>query len=100
MISSSILVARSCARGGHLLLHVIQLNICIDGCEALAHCRQIDVLVMRMGNHERLVNAKAKGAPCHIRCPVHNPGGTNHERACLLLWGQFKVIEDQLDGDA
>ena len=33
-------------------------------------------------------------------CLVHDPGGANRERACLLLRGQLKVIVDQLDGDA
>ena len=86
--------------GGHLLLDVVQLDVGIDGCEALAHRRQIDVLVMRMGDHERPVNAKAKRAPHHITCPVHNLGGANHEGACLLLQGQLELVVDQLDGDA
>ena len=55
---------------------------------------------MRMRNHERLVNAKVKHAPCHITCPVRDPGGANRERACLLLRGQLELITDQLDGDA
>ena len=55
---------------------------------------------MRTGDRELSVNAKAKRAPCHITCPVHDPGGANRERACLLLRGQLKVIVDQLDGDA
>ena len=46
------------------------------------------------------MNAEAKRAPCHITCPVHDPGGANHERACLLLWGQLELIADQQDGDA
>ena len=45
------------------------------------------------------MNAKAKHAPCHITCLVHDLGGMNHERACLLLWGQLKLIAEQLDGD-
>ena len=67
---------------------------------ALAHHRQIDVLVMRTGDRERSVNAKAKRAPCHIMCPVHDPGDVNHEQACLLLQGQLELIVDQLDDDA
>ena len=31
-------------------------------------------------------------------CPVHDPGGVNHEQACLLLRGQLELIADQLDG--
>ena len=39
-------------QGGHLLLDVVQLDIGIDGSEALAHLRQIDVLIMRTGDRE------------------------------------------------
>ena len=46
------------------------------------------------------MNAKAKRGPCHITCPVHDPGGVNHEQACLPLQGQLELIVDQLDGDA
>ena len=73
--------------GGHLLLDVIQLDVGIDRREALAHRRQIDVLVMRTGDRERSVNAKAKRTPRHITRPVRNPGGANREGACLLLQG-------------
>ena len=99
MISSSILVERSCAMGDHLLLDVVQLDVGIDEREALAHRRQIDVLVMRTGNRERSVNAKVKHSPCHITCLVRDTGGVNHERAYLLLRGQLVLIADQLDGD-
>ena len=46
------------------------------------------------------MNAEAKHAPCHITCPTRDLGGANHERACLLLQGQLKLVADQLDGDA
>ena len=39
-------------QGGHLLLDVIQLGVGIDGREALAHHLQINVLIMRTGDHE------------------------------------------------
>ena len=55
---------------------------------------------MRTGDRERSVNAKAKCAPCHITCLIHDPGGMNRERACLLLRGQLELVADQLDGDA
>ena len=86
--------------GGHLLLDVVQLDVGIDGREALAHRRQINVLIMRMGDRERSVNAKSKHAPCHITCLVCDLGGMNHEQACLLLQGQLELIAGQLDGDA
>ena len=85
---------------GHLLLDDVQLGISIDGYEALAHHRQIDVLIMRMGDHERSVNTKVKRAPRHITCPVRNRGGVNRKGACLLLRDQLELIVDQLDGNA
>ena len=39
-------------QGAHLLLDVVQLGVGIDGREALAHRRQIDVLIMRTGDRE------------------------------------------------
>ena len=66
----------------------------------MAHRRKINVLEMRTGDREQLVNAKATRAPCHITCLVRDLGGVNHERACLLLWGQIELVVDQLDGDA
>ena len=46
------------------------------------------------------MNAKAKRIPRELTRSIHNLDGTNRERARLLLWGQFKVVTDQLDGDA
>ena len=39
-------------QGGHLLLDDVQLSIGINGREALAHRRKIDVLIMRTGDRE------------------------------------------------
>ena len=72
-------------QGGHLLLDDVQLGVGIDGRKALTHRRQIDVLVMRMGDRKRSVKTKEKRTPCHITCSVHDLGGVNHERASLLL---------------
>ena len=66
-------------QGRHLLLDVVQLGVDVDGREALAHRHKIDVLIIRTGDREQSVNAKAKHAPCHITCPVRDPGGVNHE---------------------
>ena len=84
----------------HLLLDILQLGLGVTGHQALAHHRQIDVLIMRMGNRKRSVNAKGKCVPHDLTCLIRNLDGANHEQAHLLLWGQFEVIEDQLDGDA
>ena len=32
-------------------------------------------------------------------CPIRDPGGTNNERACLLIQGQLELIADQMDRD-
>ena len=39
-------------QGDHLLLDDVQLSIGINGREALAHRRKIDVLIMRTGDRE------------------------------------------------
>jgi hypothetical protein len=40
----------------------------------LAHRRQIDVLVMRMGDHERLLNTEAKHVLHDLACPIRDSG--------------------------
>jgi hypothetical protein len=46
----------------------------------LAHHRQIDVLVVRMGDHEQLMNAEAKRVPRNLTHPIYDSGGANCEQ--------------------
>ena len=55
---------------------------------------------MRMDDCKRSVNAEAKRVPHDFTRSIRNPDDANREQACLLLQGQFEVIEDQLDGGA
>ena len=48
----------------------------------MAHYLQVDaVLVMRMSNHEELINPGAKGIPLDLVKLGHDLDSTGHERA-------------------
>jgi hypothetical protein len=78
----------------HRLLDLIQLMVFIARHEALAHCLQIDVLVVRAGDRECLLNTKADRAPRDLLCSVRDPKGGNRKRARFLRRGHLEVIAD------
>ena len=73
----------------------------IAGRVAVAHRLQIDAVpIMRMSNHEGLIDPSAKGIPLKLAHSGHDLDGTSHERAGPLRPHHLKVIVDHSKGGA
>ena len=73
----------------------------ITGRVAMAHRLQIDVVpIMRMSNHEGLIDPSKKGIPLKLAHLSHDLDGTSREQAGPLRSHHLKVIVDHSEGDA
>jgi hypothetical protein len=74
--------------------------VCIARHEALAHCPQIDVLIVRVGDRECLLNTKADRVPRYLLPSFRDPKRVNCKRAHFLQRDHLEVIADQPEGNS